>query len=77
MSEKKHMIEKKLSELLELDEPSEEEVSKEALQKLPPRYEIRIQTQHDPVAEETKRYREIAREVDDRYDKYNQDEDKE
>jgi hypothetical protein len=41
----------------------------EAVKALPPRWEIRIQTDRDPIAEETKVYRSIAREVDDRYDK--------
>lgn len=40
-----------------------------AVRELPPRWEIRIQTERDPVAEETKLYRSMAREVDDRYDK--------
>lgn len=40
----------------------------EAVRRLPPRWEIRIQTEHDPVAEETKKYRSMAQEVDDRYD---------
>ncbi|MCD9024556.1 hypothetical protein [Cohnella silvisoli] len=42
----------------------------DALKALPPRWEVRIQTERDPVEEETKAYRAIAREVDDRYDKY-------
>jgi hypothetical protein len=43
----------------------------EAVKALPPRWEIRIQTDRDPIAEETKVYRSIAREVDDRYDDKN------
>ncbi len=35
-----------------------------------PKYEVRIQTVHDPVVEETKRFRKLAKEVDDRYDRY-------
>jgi hypothetical protein len=35
-----------------------------------PKYEIRIQTEHDPIVEETKLYRGMAEEVDDRYDSY-------
>lgn len=38
--------------------------------KLPPKYEMRIHTEHDPVAEETKLFRSMAKEVDGRYDKY-------
>lgn len=40
----------------------------EAVRKLPPRWEIRIQTEHDPVAEETRKYRSLAKEIDGRYD---------
>ena len=40
----------------------------EAVRRLPPRWEIRIQTEQDPVEEETKKYRSMAQEVDDRYD---------
>jgi hypothetical protein len=42
----------------------------DALKALPPRWEVRIQAERDPVAEETKIYRGIAHEVDKRYDKY-------
>lgn len=45
----------------------------EAVKRLPPRWEIRIQAEYDPVAEETARYREIAREVDGRYDRVQPD----
>ncbi|MEF3302883.1 hypothetical protein [Paenibacillus sp. GYB003] len=41
-----------------------------ALRRLSPRYEIRTQTARDPIVEETKIVRSIAREVDDRYDAY-------
>ncbi|MEB3100867.1 hypothetical protein [Ferviditalea candida] len=34
------------------------------------RYEVRIQAETDPIAEEIKQYRSIAEEVDDRYDSY-------
>jgi len=37
---------------------------------LPPKYEVRIRTEHDPVVEETKRYRGMAREIDGRYDRF-------
>ena len=43
----------------------------EAVRKLPPRWEIRVQSKHDPVAEETRKYRSMAGEVDDRYDRRN------
>jgi hypothetical protein len=41
----------------------------EAVARLSPRWEIRIQSELDPVAEETAQYRKLAKEVDDRYDK--------
>lgn len=59
------MLAQKLSED-ELESPNAE---KEAVKRLSPRWEIRIQSNRDPIAEETKAYREIAREVDNRYDK--------
>jgi len=47
--------------------------AEEAVRRLPPRWEIRIQAEYDPVAEETARYREMAREVDGRYDRVQPD----
>lgn len=41
----------------------------EAVRRLTPRWEIRVQAERDPVAEETKLYRTLANEVDGRYDK--------
>lgn len=35
-----------------------------------PRWEVRIQSERDPIVEETKKYRTLAREVDNRYDKH-------
>lgn len=40
-----------------------------AVKALPPRWEIRIHAERDPIAEETKAYRAIAEEIDGRYDK--------
>jgi hypothetical protein len=40
----------------------------QAVKMLPPRWEIRTQAERDPIAEETKAYRAMAREVDGRYD---------
>ncbi|WP_027085868.1 hypothetical protein [Cohnella panacarvi] len=42
----------------------------EAVRRISPRWEVRVQAERDPVAEETKLYRTIAREVDGRYDKH-------
>ncbi|CAM4475642.1 hypothetical protein [Paenibacillus tarimensis] len=54
------------------DGPVEEDRDREARlkAKLSPKYEVRIQSMHDPIVEETKRFRSIAREIDDRYDRY-------
>ena len=40
----------------------------EAVKRIPPRWEIRVQAEYDPVAEETKLYRTLASEADGRYD---------
>ncbi|NGM85519.1 hypothetical protein G5B47_24270 [Paenibacillus sp. 7124] len=66
----KEDLERRLSELL--NEGELEQSSREAreLRQISPKYEIRIQTTLDPIVEETHRYRSIARELDDRYDKY-------
>lgn len=49
--------------------PEQPQAEIEAVKRLSPRWEIRIQADKDPIVEETKAYRAIAREVDDRYDK--------
>ncbi|MEK0312739.1 hypothetical protein [Cohnella sp. 56] len=49
-------------------EPEAGDPNEEALARLSPRWEIRIQTERDPVAEETAAYRKLAKEVDGRYD---------
>ncbi|MFB9328520.1 hypothetical protein ACFFSY_21515 [Paenibacillus aurantiacus] len=49
---------------------AQDDAEERARVKLPAKYEMRIQTEHDPVAEETKLFRSLAREVDGRYDKY-------
>lgn len=61
----KHLTEALMKGDMELSDP--EQAAKHALS---PRYEIRIQTEMDPVVEETRLYREIAQEVDHRYDDY-------
>ncbi|EXX87858.1 hypothetical protein BG53_13405 [Paenibacillus darwinianus] len=38
--------------------------------RLSPKYEIRIQTTYDPIGEETKLYRSMAKELDGRYDRH-------
>lgn len=70
MSEDKE-LERQLSELLtEEGELSEEERHEEERRRLSPKYEIRIQTELDPIVEETLKYRRIAKEIDGRYDEY-------
>ncbi|MFC4101807.1 hypothetical protein [Paenibacillus xanthanilyticus] len=49
---------------------AESDTEERARVKLPPKYEMRIASEHDPVAEETKLFRSMAQEVDGRYDKY-------
>ncbi|WP_123043405.1 hypothetical protein [Cohnella candidum] len=61
--------ERLLAERLIGGETEHEDPGKEAVRKLPPRWEIRIQTERDPIAEETELYRSMAKEVDDRYDR--------
>jgi hypothetical protein len=48
--------------------PNDEVAEDEAVKRLHPRWEIRIQAERDPIAEETKAYRAMATEIDDRYD---------
>ena len=60
--------ERLLAERLTEGEPEAADPREEAVRKLPPRWEIRIQTERDPVAEETALYRTMAKEVDGRYD---------
>jgi hypothetical protein len=70
MSEEKD-LERQLSEMLaDGDYSSEEERREEERRRLSPKYEIRIQTELDPIVEETRKYRSMAEEIDDRYDEY-------
>lgn len=63
------LAERLLAEQLLGGEPKQADAEAEAIRRLPPRWEIRIQTDYDPVVEETKKYRQMAKEVDDRYDR--------
>ncbi|WP_334076104.1 MULTISPECIES: hypothetical protein [Paenibacillus] len=70
MSDNKE-LERELSEMLtEQEIGSEEERKREERRRLSPRYEIRVQTNLDPIVEETRKYRSMAKEVDGRYDEY-------
>lgn len=71
MSEDREKLEKELSELLgDAEERTEEERQEETRKSLPHKYEIRIQTELDPIVEETVKYRSMAKEIDGRYDEY-------
>ncbi|WP_340021165.1 hypothetical protein MHI24_19390 [Paenibacillus sp. FSL K6-1096] len=63
-------LEQKLTELLVEGEMEQADRKAKELRQISPKYEIRIQTTLDPIVEETLRYRKIAYELDDRYDKY-------
>ena len=64
-------LERELTELLVEGEMAEEQEQKDKERELiSPKYEIRIQTTHDPIVEETLNYRKIAKELDNRYDAY-------
>jgi hypothetical protein len=63
-------LERKLSELLQEGEMEQGDRKAKEIRQISPKYEIRIQTTLDPIVEETLRYRKMAYELDDRYDKY-------
>jgi len=63
-------IEEELIQKLTEGEMHSEEPDEAAVKKLPHPTEIRIQAQIDPVVDETRKFRQMAREVDDRYAKY-------
>lgn len=66
---KARSAEELLAERLTEGEQETDAPEVEAVRRISPRWEVRIQAERDPVAEETKLYRTLAREVDDRYDK--------
>jgi hypothetical protein len=61
-------LEEMLFRNLTLARLEEADPAAEAVKRLPTRWEIRIQSRYDPVAEKTKIYRTLAHEIDDRYD---------
>lgn len=63
-------LEEELVQKLTEGEMKLEKADEAARKRLPLKTEIRIQAQIDPIVEETKRYRQMASEVDDRYAKY-------
>jgi hypothetical protein len=69
MKDKEH-LEEQISELLNEGHMSKMDPDEAAARSLSPRWEIRIPALQDSIVEETKRYRQMAGEVDDRYDEY-------
>lgn len=70
MDKNRDELEKKMSETLEEGDMRKYNPIVKAQEQLIPKYEIRIPIEKDPIIEETRIIREIAQEVDDRYDKY-------
>lgn len=70
MMEDREKVEAELAEALENGEMRRDNAQETARRKLPAKTVMRIQAQIDPVAEETKEYRKLAKEVDDRYSRY-------
>lgn len=68
--DEKEQLEQRMLEVLTEGEFIRNEPKQAAQKQLPPRYEMRIQTEHDPIVEETHLVRKMAQEVDDRYDNY-------
>lgn len=64
-------LERRLSDMLtegDMEASGDAEVRERQL--IPPKYEVRIQTELDPIVEETLKFRTMGRELDDRYDRY-------
>ncbi|MBO2945282.1 hypothetical protein JJQ72_15000 [Paenibacillus sp. F411] len=68
--ERDQELQRRLSELLTEGELEAGEVQEEGRRRISHPYEIVIQTKHDPIAEEIRAYRRLGKELDDRYDKY-------
>ncbi|TVY03210.1 hypothetical protein [Cohnella terricola] len=66
--EAEELLARKLTEERLEEGADGEEAEAKAAKQLLPRWEIRIQAKLDPVVEETRAYRALAREVDDRYE---------
>ena len=63
-------LEEQLEAMLTAGDMRAEDVSEGARKRLLRRTEIRVQTMMDPIVEETIQYRQMAKEVDGRYDEY-------
>jgi hypothetical protein len=63
-------LEEKVSKVLIEGEMASAQPDLEAVDRLSPKYEMRQTAKQDPIVEETKQIRAMAREVDSRYDDY-------
>ncbi|CAM3628122.1 hypothetical protein [Marinicrinis lubricantis] len=63
-------LEEQLSRALTEGEMERNDPKRAAIRQLPTKYETRTQAAFDPIVEETKRFRGMAKEIDDRYDRY-------
>ncbi|MNI17172.1 hypothetical protein D3C73_705320 [compost metagenome] len=63
-------LEEQLAQKLTAGEMDSLDAEDTARKLLPMKTEIRIQAQIDPIVEETKKYRKMAEEVDDRFARY-------
>lgn len=70
MDDKKVQLEKEMSEALEQGKMEALDPEVAAVHKLLPPYEMRVKAELDPIVEETKIIRNMAKEPDDRYDSY-------
>ncbi|MCM3175798.1 hypothetical protein [Paenibacillus sp. MER 99-2] len=70
MDESKELEQRLRDMLMEGDMEDSGDADQRERQLIPPKYEVRIQTERDPIVEETLKFRQLAREVDDRYDRY-------
>lgn len=68
--ETKKSLEETMTEALEQGEMRRKDPEQSAVERLLPRYEIRVKAAKDPIVEETGIYRGMAEEVDDRYETY-------
>jgi hypothetical protein len=70
MSDDQEPLEQEVTHTLTEGDMEAVDPSEEARKQLTPRHEIRIQVKQDPIVKETERYRQLAHEVDNRYDGY-------
>jgi 23S rRNA A2030 N6-methylase RlmJ len=63
-------LEEELAEQITETKIEADDAAEDARKRLPVKTEIRIQAQIDPVVEETRRFRQMADEVDERYARY-------